>query len=307
MAETKRTGWVDHQLNTGRVFSLAEKICTTTPRGLLYRVVDLVMLWASQALKGPRDAIRTNLVVVRPDLGKRELHRLARRTFRNYGRCVADFLRYSNRPDMPIEHLFSRVDDLAPTVSLLDQGKGLILAAAHMGNWELGGLVFSRFGYTINALAIAEDDPAVEQIRLDKRTHRGVRTLYVGQDLGTMFKIRDVLARNEVVALLADRCHGRDRIEVEFFGRPTEMMRSPALVSRFADTPIVPCAILMDGAGRYQSLAAEPLMPSDGSVSDEECARETTQSLARVFEGWISDHPDQWFNFFPYWDNGEPK
>ena len=44
-------------------------------------------------------------------------------------------------------------------------------------------------------------------------------------------------------------------------------------------------------------------MPLPGSVGDEECARETTQALARVFEGWIGNHPDQWFNFYPYWDN----
>lgn len=300
-----KTGWVDHSLNTGKVFNLAERICSSTPRALLYRVVDLVMIWASYALKGPRDAIRANLAVVKPELDQRERYRLARRTFRNYGRCVADYLRYSNRPEVPMEHLFSRVCGLEQCLGLLEEGKGLILAAAHLGNWELGGITFSRYGYPINALAIAEDDPDVEEMRLSKRGDRGVRTLYVGQDLGTMFKVRKVLARNEVVALLADRCHGRDRIEVDFFGRRTPMMRSPALISRFTDTPIVPCAIMMDGKGRYESVTADPLMPLPGHVNDEECARQTIQALARVLEGWIGEHPDQWFNFYPYWGNGE--
>jgi len=298
-----QTGWVGHSLNTGRVFSVAERICTIAPRALLYRFVDLAMFWAAHTLKGPRAAIRANLEVVKPGMGKQELNRLSRQTFRNYGRCVADYLRYSNRPEVPMDHLFSRVEGLEKCLGLLDEGKGLILAAAHLGNWELGGIVFSRYGYTINALALAEDDPDVERMRLDKRTDRGVKTLYVGQDLGTLFKVRDVLARNEVIALLADRCHGRDHIEVEFFGRRTKMMRSPALISRFTGTPIVPCAIMMDGKGRYESVTAEPLMPPPGSASDEGYARQTIQALARVLEGWIGEHPDQWFNFYPYWDN----
>ena len=300
-----KTGWVDHSLNTGKVFTLAEWICSVAPRALLYRCVDLVMLWAAYSLKGPREAIRANLEVVKPDIGRQERNRLARQTFRNYGRCVADYLRFSNRPEVPMDYLFSRISGLEQCLELLDEGKGLILAAAHLGNWELGGITFSRYGYPINALAIAEDDPEVEEMRLSKRTHRGVRTLYVGQDLGTLFKVRDVLARNEVVALLADRCHGRDRIEVEFFGRRTPMMRSPALVSRFTNTPIVPCAIMMDGEGRYESVTSDPLMPLPGRINDEECARQTIQKLARVFEGWISEYPDQWFNFYPYWGNGD--
>jgi KDO2-lipid IV(A) lauroyltransferase len=301
METLKTHGWTGHSMNTGRIFSVAEWICCRVPRGLLHRCTDLVMLWAALALKGPREAVRANLRVIRPELTPKEINRLARRTFRNYGRSVADFLRYANRPEVPLEHLFSKVVGLEECMALLDRGKGLILAAAHLGSWEIGGQVFSRFGHTINALAISEDDPAVEQMRLDKRAHRGVKTMHVGEDLGTLFRIREVLARNEVVALLADRHHGRDRITVEFFGRPTDLLRSPALISRFAGTPIVPCAILMDGAGRYQALTTTPLEPPAGPVSDEECARETMQALARVFEGWIREHPDQWFNFYPYW------
>jgi KDO2-lipid IV(A) lauroyltransferase len=299
------TGWVNHSLNTGKVFTIAERICTVAPRPLLNRCVDLVMFWAACTLKGPRDAIRANLEVVKPGIGRRERNRLARRTFRNYGRCVADYLRFSNRPEVPMEYLFSRVAGLEQCLEILDRGNGLILAAAHLGNWELGGITFSRYGYPINALAISEDDPDVEKMRLSKRANRGVQTLYVGQDLGTLFRIRAALARNEVVALLADRCHGRDRIEVDFFGRATPMMRSPALVSRFTGSPIVPCAIMMDGEGRYESVTAEPLTPPEGKMGDDEVARQTMQALARVFEGWIREHPDQWFNFFPYWGNGD--
>jgi KDO2-lipid IV(A) lauroyltransferase len=303
--EEKRTGWVGHSLNTGRVFSVAEWMCRITPRPLLTRFTDLSMFWAAQALKGPRQAIQANLAVVKPELDRDQLNRLSRRTFRNYGRCVADYLRYSNRPEVPMDHLFSKVEGLEQCLRLLDEGKGLILAAAHLGNWELGGITFSRYGYPINALALAEDDPDVEKMRLSKRINRGVRTLHVGQDLGTLFKIRELLARNEVLALLADRCHGRDQIEVEFFGRRTSLMRSPALISRFTGTAIVPCAIMMDGNGRYESVTAEPLVPPPGQVTDEDCARETMQELARVFEDWIGDHPDQWFNFYPYWEDIE--
>ena len=84
------------------------------------------------------------------------------------------------------------------------------------------------------------------------------------------------------------------------------MMRSPALISRFTGSPIVPCAILMDGKGRYEPLTADPLCPPEGRMGDDAVARRTMQSLAGVFEGWIGDHPDQWFNFYPYWGSGEP-
>lgn len=295
--------WVGHSLNTGGIFTAARLFCRVMPAPLLYLSVRATMALMGRALRSPREAVRANLRAVRPGADEDEIRLLVGRTFQNYGRCTADFLRYSHRPQVPIERLFSRVEGMETCRRILEKGKGIIMATAHLGNWELGGIVFSRFGYPINVLAMAEQDPTVEQIRRDNRGDRGIRTLYVGQDLSTLFRVREVLGRGEVVALLAERHHGRDRIDVEFFGRTTSMVRSPALISRFSGAPIMPCAVLMDGNGRYQALVSDAVEPPGPEESEAESSRRMIQALAGRFEAWIRDHPDQWFNFYPYWED----
>jgi len=43
----------------------------------------------------------------------------------------------------------------------LKQGKGVIVVTAHLGNWELGGVVVSMKGYPISTVALAHKSKVV--------------------------------------------------------------------------------------------------------------------------------------------------
>ena len=66
--------------------------------------------------------------------------------------------------------------------------------------------------------------------------------------------------------------------------------------------PIVPAAFVRCGGGRFRGLSADLLVPPAGCSGPEEIAA-TTQRLAEAFEGFVREHPEQWFNFYPFWES----
>ena len=116
--------------------------------------------------------------------------------------------------------------------TLLGEGRGVIVAGGHFGNWELGGVALRQLrGYPLSVVGRPEASAAVSVMRRRLRVTLGIETIHIGQMLDTALRIRRVLNQNGVVAMLMDRHLGRDRVDVTFFGRPTGFLRSPAMIS----------------------------------------------------------------------------
>ncbi len=52
---------------------------------------------------------------------------------------------------------------------------------------------------------------------------------------------------------------------------------------------------------RYWGIIGEPILIRM-DMDKKEAVKQGVQEIAKRFEGIISRYPDQWFNFFPYWE-----
>jgi KDO2-lipid IV(A) lauroyltransferase len=116
----------------------------------------------------------------------------------------------------------------------------------------------------------------------------------------TALRVRAAIERGVHVALLCDRAYPEDSVTVDFFGRPTPFLRSPALLARLCRCPIVPCYLVANGDSSYRSWFGEPLMV-DREADRESEDRRVMGAVARVIEQGIREDPSQWYNFFDYW------
>jgi KDO2-lipid IV(A) lauroyltransferase len=180
------------------------------------------------------------------------------------------------------------------------EGRGAILLSGHFGNWEIGGVLLRRLSsHTLSVVVRAEVSRAVHRLRLEMRSKLAIDTIEVRHHLDTALRIRDRLKRNEAVAMLLDRHFGKDFVDVDFFGRRTGFLRTPALVAALTGAPLVPSFIYREG-GRL-TVECGPLIRVRSDGDKDANVREAIQTFAALLEAHGRRHPEYWYQFYPVW------
>ena len=295
--------WTLHGLNNRLIFGLTVRGVRVLPRAVSYGLGH-AGTWLAWRLMGETNAaVASNLAPLLPDKSEAERKRLALHTYRHYAHDTIDFLRALSASPAEIHRTFALSDDDRRIFEgVLAEGKGGLLVSGHFGNWEIGGLLMSEVvRLPLTVMALAGPDPAVDRLRRDIRTRMGVETLDVRQSLDTALQIRRLLAENRFVAILIDRHIGRDRVAVNFFGRRTWFLQTPALLAYLTGAPLVTCFIERDGPGYFRTKAVGPIRV-DKSRPRAEAVQHATQQIADVIEARVRANPHAWYQFYRYWD-----
>ncbi|HEY6007371.1 MAG TPA: lysophospholipid acyltransferase family protein [Geobacteraceae bacterium] len=244
---------------------------------------------------------RANLRVV---TGRRDVERLLFASYCAYARNWTDIMRMIRLTGPRLQALIGQRSDSRPLEDALAAGTGAILVSPHFGNWELGGLGLADLGYPINVLTYREPDRRVTEQRRQMRTERGIGIIYVDRnDTSPLAIIEAVnaLRRNEIVCLVGDRDGSANTVSVKFFGRPTELPAGAAYLALATGAPILPVFVPLVG-DRYATLMDAPIRVTGRPGENATAVREAMQQLATVFERYIRQHPEQWYNYFDFWN-----
>ncbi len=182
----------------------------------------------------------------------------------------------------------------------LREGRGAITVIAHQGNWELIGLGASLAGYPLNSLARPIENPWIEDYLGRFRTQTGQKIIPKYHALGEMVR---ALRRNEVLVVQVDQDARHFGVFVDFFGRPASTHRSPAILSLKYGTPILPANIYREG-GVQHCVVSDPIRPEEFSGLPDP-VKALTQAYTARMEGFIRQHPDQWFWVHDRWKSAE--
>ncbi len=248
-----------------------------------------------------RRAVRANLRVV---TGRRDVEGLVFSTFRMFAHNWCDVMLMMRLRGKRLQGLIGRRGNPAPMDEALARGNGAILVSPHLGNWELGGLGLADQGYKINVLTFREPDEKVNELREAVRRERGIGFIYVDRhDTSPLAIIEAVnaLRRNEVLALLGERDGSSNCIRMAFFGRPIDVPVGAAYLSLASGAPVIPVFVPFEN-GKYATLMDEAIYFHGGHGRHAEAIREGMERLVAVFERYIRRYPDQWYNFFDFWD-----
>ncbi|MBI1921163.1 MAG: lysophospholipid acyltransferase family protein [Geobacter sp.] len=247
-----------------------------------------------------RRGVRENLRTV---TGQTGVERLVFSTYYKYARNWADVLLMSRLEGEELESLIGRKTGGEHLEEALARGNGAILITPHFGNWELGGLALADRSVRVNVMTFPEPDEKVNQMRERVRSERGIGTIYVNRDDTSPLAIIEAvnaLRRNEVVALLGERDGSSHTMDLDFFGRPTPIPVGAAYLALASGAPVIPVFIPLEG-GRYSTVMEGPVYFQGSRGNHAAAVREGTGRILRVFEKYIRANPDQWYNFFPYW------
>jgi KDO2-lipid IV(A) lauroyltransferase len=231
---------------------------------------------------------------------------ITRKTFQNYGQYLLDYmvmhrLRPSNKEKWVEEEVGGDY-----MMEALRAGKGVICITPHLGNWEIGGLLFSFKGGKLNVLTLNERDANIRSFREEIRRRQGIKNLYIDPKDDSPMAILDVvkaLRRNEIVAILGDRIETQKTMTFDFFGRKTPFPIGVAILALSTGAPVLPVFIVMDRNRKYRGIIEAPIYFESCSREDRETViRNGMEKLIEKFESYIEKYPDQWYNFYSYWD-----
>jgi KDO2-lipid IV(A) lauroyltransferase len=235
------------------------------------------------------------------DRSEAELERIARDSYRNFGRMTFEFGRFSRLDDRAIESTITLTGE-EHLKAALDGGRGAILVAGHFGNWELAATM-AAMGYPITFLVGEQHNILVDRLMNGLRARFGVETVPV---TGSLMGVLRALRKNRIVAMLSDQDAGRDGIFVDFLGLPASTPYGPGRFAARTGAPVLPGIALRHGKGNHELIVCAPVDgPSDGA-SDDEAAQAYTQGYTSVFERFIREHPEQYFWMHRRWKTRPP-
>jgi KDO2-lipid IV(A) lauroyltransferase len=185
---------------------------------------------------------------------------------------------------------------IAPLFEALAQGRGVVAALPHSGNWDLAGLWFvesqRRLGRPGRFTTV------VERLRPESLFRRfvayreglGFEVLAAGDGPQVYRTLTQRLRDGGLVCLVADRDLGASGAEVTFFGEPARLPTGPARLAAATGALLIPAFphFTADGWG---VVLGEPV-PVSGADRDD--VAKATQALADAFAELIATRPDDW-------------
>jgi len=223
--------------------------------------------------------------------------RIARQSFGNYAVFLIDFLRsMSATPeDTRRRVIFDRWADL----EALRNGNGIVFVTMHLGNWDLGAAALALAGFPITVVADSFNNPRVDQLVRDSRTHLGM-TVLAAERMGP--GIIRALRRNDVIAALADiPAPPGGGVTVQFFGDAISVPDGVARLALRTGASVVVAALPRHApwSDRIEAwiepVAFEPTGDNDVDVPA------LTQAIFGYLETMVRRRPDQWYIFRHLW------
>ncbi len=286
------------------LFELLRFVVRVIPPRLVYGIgAFLAEATYLCSLRSKRN-LRANFIHVYEYLGedtessaaRRKIRVLIRKNFRNFSYYLVDFFRFSRLSRAEIEKLvkFSGTDNIN---AVLRNGNGAIGVTAHLGNWELGGMVLSYLGFPVNAIALSHHNTRLNRLFVNQRALSGMNVIPVGQAASKSLR---ALKKNQLVLILGDRDVTERGIEVTFFGAPARLPRGPATLAVRTDAGVFFGYFIRQSTHKYRAVFRSPL-PVDKGLDRESRERAIILKLVKEMEECIAANLDQWYTYELIW------
>jgi KDO2-lipid IV(A) lauroyltransferase len=237
-----------------------------------------------------------------PELGEREVRQLARGAYESLGRTSVEAAILPTLGREGLLGLVDRVDGWEEVEQALALGRGLILVAGHLGNWELGGAYIAARGVPIDAIARGQGNPLFDEYITETRTRLGMTIVH---DAEAVRRTPRSIKSGRAVAFLMDQgVRGLASTFVPFFGRLAKTPRGPAVFALRLQVPVVFVAPLREANARFRMVFERVPVTETGDRDHDVDA--IVASYTRVLETWVRRHPEQYFWHHRRWKYQPP-
>ena len=201
-----------------------------------------------------------------------------------------------------------RFDGRAPLLALLEQGQGAIIMTAHMGCIELcQAIAKQRSNLRLNILVHTKHAEQFNRLLQRLAPDSGVRLLQVSDfSAATAMLLAERVAQGEFIAIAGDRVpvHDSKTTQAQFLGHEAAFPCGPYVLAAVLKCPLYFMGCVHEGrdyAVEFVPIATEVQLPR---ARRNEALAAYAQQYAQQLERLLCKAPYDWFNFFPFWEQG---
>lgn len=286
-----------------RIFRSAEWLGMHLPRPVGLRAAELYQRVAFDRSREERRTATANLSRVLGHPPDSPLVQLAvRECFLLYGRYWYETFALRTMPPEEVDRRFS-IQGREHIDAAIHEGKGIVLALPHMGNWDAAGHWLCLQGYRMTAVAEELKARRVFELFLRHRRALGMNIVPLSDGKGVAQTLMGLLSRNHALTLVADRDLAGRGVEVEMFGARRKLPAGPAMLSLAAGAPLSVCAVFTTEQG-WRCKVGRPVQIERTGVLREDVTA-LTSVMAAQFERYIAEAPTDWHMFQAAWEDDE--
>lgn len=238
-----------------------------------------------------------NLARAYPEMDERERARIADGVFDSIGRLLVVFARLPRIGRGNVER-WIRYEGLEHFAAAKARGKGVLVATAHLGNWELSAFAHALLTEPMHVVVRPLDNPLLDRFVERRRTLTGNRVI-AKKDFARA--ILAALKRNEAVGILIDQNTAAEQgVFVDFFGVAACAGTGFARIAARSGAPMVPGFALWSRTERKYVLRFYPALEATGDAAAD------TARLHKTLESIVRQYPDQWLWVHRRWKTRPP-
>ncbi len=238
-----------------------------------------------------------NLSFAFPELDTHARNRIINGVFAGIARMLVALARFPTLNSANIPEWIS-YEGLENYLEAKRNGRGVLVATAHLGNWELSAFAHALMTEPMHVMVRALDNPLIDRIVEERRALSGNRLIYKKDAARTVIA---ALRNNEALGILIDQnTSASEGVFINFFGKLACAGTAFAKFAEHSGAAVIPGFALWNERKKRYVLRFYPRVEMTGDPKTD------TQRIHSLFEEIIREHPDQWMWIHRRWKTRPP-
>jgi len=185
----------------------------------------------------------------------------------------------------------------------MQEGRGLLMVAAHYSNFEIMGYLLGLFGFNIYSIARPLDNKYINRYLYDVRKRVGQRII---DKKGAASLMENLILKGSTVCFIADQDAGKKGVFVDFFGRKASTYKSIGLLAVTSQLPIVVGYSRRVGNRFFFEIGVNRIIFPEEWADKDDPLKWVTAEYTRAIEDFVRQDPSQYWWLHRRWKN-RPK
>ena len=243
-----------------------------------------------------RTALR-NLSFAFAGWGLAERHKVIDGVFESISRMLLALARFPKLHRANISE-WIRYEGLEHYLAAKQQGRGVLIATAHLGNWELSAFGHALLTEPMNVMIRPLDNPLIDQLVERRRALSGNHLISKREAARSVLT---ALRQNEAVGILIDQnTTAGEGVFIDFFGKPACAGSAFVKLAHHTNAVVILGYALWNESESKYVLRFHPPFRMAGDVTAD------TQQIHSTIEQVIREHPSQWMWIHRRWKTRPP-
>lgn len=185
-------------------------------------------------------------------------------------------------------------------IELMSKPQGAIFLGAHIGSWEVGSHIFSKYDKTMNILMVDAEYQRIKNVIEKSGEDPGFKIIPINEDsIEAILRVKKALSDGEILGIQGDRYIDEKRKkEVDFLGRKADFPEGPFLMASKLKTPVV-IYFAMREKMSYNFIFK--YIDNKEGLSAKDYQEKIFNEYLKLLEETVKRYPQQWFNFYSFW------